>query len=147
MLRWLTLRIDRRLRARADRHPHAAGSRSARAGVAALLALVGRDGRRSTSRTGSTTSTGRSSAGNTPPGTADLRTRLTEVGNNGRLAIWRVALRGGGGRTRWQGGGAGTYRLAWERDRPAPPARVVDGHSLYYEVRAELGWIGDRACS
>ena len=30
--------------------------------------------------------------GNTPPGTSDLRTRLTEVGNNGRLAIWHVAL-------------------------------------------------------
>ena len=31
--------------------------------------------------------------GNAPPGGADLRTRLTKVGNNGRLAIWRVALR------------------------------------------------------
>ena len=41
-----------------------------------------------------------------------------------------------------RGGGAGTFRLAWERDRPAPPAHVVDGHSLYYEVRAELGWVG-----
>ena len=34
----------------------------------------------------------RSCEGNTPPGGADLRSRLTEVGNNGRLAIWRVAL-------------------------------------------------------
>ena len=79
--------------------------------------------------------------GNTPPGTSDLRTRLTAVGNNGRLAIWHVAL-DEAKQNELRGGGAGTYRLAWERDRPAPPARVVDGHSLYYEKRAELGWIG-----
>ena len=37
------------------------------------------------------------------------------------------------------GSGAGTYRLLWERDRPAPPFKVIDGHSLYFEVAAELG--------
>ena len=42
----------------------------------------------------------------------------------------------------WRGTGAGTFRLDWERERPAPPAQVADGHSLYYEVRAELGWVG-----
>ena len=36
----------------------------------------------------------------------------------------------------------GRTGCAWERERPAPPAHVVDAHSLYYEMRAELGWIG-----
>jgi hypothetical protein len=139
VLRWLALRVDRRmLRARI-------GTRTrtivfSGVGIAALLALSvataafdlpGKiaDQHRAFER------------GNTPPGTSDLRTRLTAVGNNGRLAIWHVAL-GEAKRNELRGGGAGTYRLAWERDRPSPPARVVDGHSLYYETRAELGWVG-----
>jgi hypothetical protein len=139
ILRLLTLRIDARLlRVRM-------GSRTrtiafSAGGVAALLAVavaVGAydlpdrvaDQRRAFVE------------GNTPPGGQDLRTRLTEVGNNGRIDIWRVALREADAHP-WRGGGAGTYQLDWERGRPAPPAKVVDAHSLYYEVRAELGWIG-----
>jgi O-antigen ligase len=139
VLRWLALRIDRRmLRARI-------GTRTrtlvfSGVGIAALLALA--------VATAAFDLPGRISEqhraferGNTPPGTSDLRTRLTAVGNNGRLAIWRVALEEAK-QDELRGGGAGTFRLAWERDRPKPPARVVDGHSLYYETRAELGWVG-----
>lgn len=139
VLRWLTLRIDRRV----ERVRIGARTRTiafSTAGVAVLLALAVAttafdlpdriaDQRRAFVR------------GNTPPGGADLRSRLTEVGNNGRLAIWDVALDSAAAHP-WRGIGAGTFQLAWERGRPPPPARVVDAHSLYYEVRAELGWIG-----
>ena len=139
VLRWLTLRIDRRL-ARVEIAARSRRIAFGAAGIAALLALlvatVGFDlpDRISDQHRAFV-------EGNAPPGSADLRTRLTKVGNNGRLAIWRVALREADADP-WKGGGAGTFRLAWERDRPAPPLRIVNGHSLYYEVRAELGWIG-----
>ncbi len=64
--------------------------------------------------------------------------RLTQVGNNGRLALWRVGIEHFEHEP-WTGDGAGTYRLAWERDRPAQGQAAVDGHSLYVEVLAELG--------
>jgi O-antigen ligase len=79
--------------------------------------------------------------GDQPPGGNDLRTRLTEVGNNGRREQWNTALDVGAIRP-WSGVGAGTYRLYWERERPAPPVKVIDAHSLALETRAELGWIG-----
>ena len=72
------------------------------------------------------------------PGSPDLRDRLARTGNNGRVANWRVA-RDGFEAEPAHGSGAGTYRLLWERDRPAPPFKVSDGHSLYFEVAAELG--------
>jgi hypothetical protein len=70
----------------------------------------------------------------------DLRTRLTDLNNNGRLAHWRVAMDAAHEHP-WRGVGAGTYRLLWEQGRPTT-FKVVDAHSLYYETRAELGWIG-----
>jgi len=73
--------------------------------------------------------------------TGDLRSRLTDLNNNGRLANWRVALDAAHDHP-WRGVGAGTYQLLWEQGRPRPPVRVVDGHSLYFETRGELGWIG-----
>ncbi|HYH90667.1 MAG TPA: O-antigen ligase family protein [Solirubrobacteraceae bacterium] len=79
--------------------------------------------------------------GDKPPGGNDLRTRLTDVGNNGRREQWNVALDVGDIRP-WRGVGAGTYRLYWERDRRPPPVKVIDAHSLGLETRAELGWIG-----
>jgi O-antigen ligase len=72
------------------------------------------------------------------PGSSDLRDRLTQTGNNGRLAHWRVA-RDAFEQRPGHGWGAGTYRLLWDEDRPRPPFQVNDGHSLYLETAAELG--------
>jgi hypothetical protein len=70
----------------------------------------------------------------------DLRNRLTNPGNNGRLDQWRVAL-DAFETERVNGVGAGTYALEWDRRRPQP-YQVEDAHSLYAEVLAELGIVG-----
>jgi hypothetical protein len=74
-------------------------------------------------------------------GTADLRDRLTSTVDNGRIDNWRVAL-DGFDVSPLHGTGAGTYRLTWELDRPAPPVQMNDGHSLYLETLSELGVVG-----
>jgi O-antigen ligase len=76
--------------------------------------------------------------GTTP--TADLRQRLTDVGNNGRIEHWRVA-RIGFDDNALRGSGAGTYQLQWERERRQTFA-VTDAHGLYFEVMGELGIVG-----
>jgi hypothetical protein len=72
--------------------------------------------------------------------TGDLRARLTDPGNNHRIDQWRV------GRDAFEadplkGNGAGTYQTLWARNRP-DTSTVVDAHSLYVEVLAELGVVG-----
>jgi len=71
---------------------------------------------------------------------ANLRARLTNPANNGRLDHWDVALQGYRAH-RVRGNGAGTYQLLWARDRTVG-FTVVDGHSLYVELLAELGLVG-----
>jgi hypothetical protein len=68
------------------------------------------------------------------------RERLAEVGNNGRLDHWKVALKGAE-QSVLHGTGAGTYSNLWAKDRPEP-FDVQDGHSLYLEVLGELGIVG-----
>jgi hypothetical protein len=68
------------------------------------------------------------------------RERLGEVGNNGRLDHWRVALKGAEA-SLLHGTGAGTYANLWAKDRPQP-FDVQDAHSLYVEVLGELGIVG-----
>ena len=80
--------------------------------------------------------------GNIVSSEGDLRQRLSDPGNNGRLAIWRVAA-AGFSEERWHGHGAGTYGLRWDRERgPRNRYEVTDGHSLYLEVLDELGLPG-----
>ena len=139
LLRTLTLRVDRRMLkirigARTRRRGFAAAGMAALVIFAVASVAFDLPGRVEEQREAFV-------SGNAPPGGLDLRTRLTEVGNNGRLAIWRVALDAAEQRP-WRGVGAGTYRLEWERERPAPPAQVTEAHSLYFELRAELGWVG-----
>jgi hypothetical protein len=58
--------------------------------------------------------------------------------DNGRIDAWRVAL-DGFRQSPLHGTGAGTYRLTWQRLRPAPPVQINDGHSLYLETLSEMG--------
>lgn len=82
----------------------------------------------------------RFTAGDTLESGDDLRGRLTDSGNNGRVEHWKVAL------DAFQaapavGAGAGTYPILWSRDRTSS-FTVLDAHSLYLEVLAELGGVG-----
>lgn len=75
-----------------------------------------------------------------PGNVADLRARLTDPGNNGRIDMWRVG---------WHqferapilGHGAGTFENTWAEYRPTPDF-VQDAHSLYIETLDELGIVG-----
>jgi O-antigen ligase len=76
-----------------------------------------------------------------PVGNAsDLRARLTDPGNNGRLDLWRVG---------WHqferkpllGHGAGTFANTWAQYR-IDSDFVLDAHSLYIETLDELGLVG-----
>ncbi len=75
-----------------------------------------------------------------PGSSADLRARLTDPGNNGRIDMWRVAWHQFE-RTPVLGQGAGTFANTWAQYRPAKDF-VVDAHSLYLETLDELGIVG-----
>jgi hypothetical protein len=83
----------------------------------------------------------RFTSGVTPVGThSDLRQRLTDASNNGRTNLWRVAFHSFE-HSPLEGRGAGTYQIAWDRERPRF-AYAVNAHSLYLETMAELGLPG-----
>jgi len=75
--------------------------------------------------------------GRRPVAGADQRARLTDTSSNGRAEYWRVAWRAFAAAP-LRGEGAGTYQLAWWRERRTPAA-VAHAHSLYLEALAELG--------
>jgi hypothetical protein len=66
--------------------------------------------------------------------------RFLSSADNGRIEHWDVALRGFE-EDSLRGSGAGTYQVAWARERPAP-VDAHDGHSLYIETLGELGVVG-----
>jgi len=66
--------------------------------------------------------------------------RLFSADTNGRRAHWDVAL-AEFRHDRLHGGGAGTYALSWEKERPNTVS-VQDAHSLYLETLGELGLVG-----
>src|SRR5207253_3869602 len=65
---------------------------------------------------------------------------LLSVSSAGRAEYWDVAWRDFA-RHPLLGSGAGTFALAWNRDRHTV-YDVLDAHSLYIEVLGELGPIG-----
>ena len=73
----------------------------------------------------------------------DVRERIFDPSNNGRLAHWDVAL-DTFRESKLHGEGAGTYQLSWAQHRPVSLAElyVRDAHSLYVEVLGELGIVG-----
>jgi hypothetical protein len=75
-----------------------------------------------------------------PISATDLRGRLTDPSSNERSKLWRVAFATFGDAP-IGGTGAGSYQLQWERRR-REAQNVIDAHSLYFEVPAELGIVG-----
>ncbi len=73
-------------------------------------------------------------------GSQDLRQRLTDPSNDGRLPLWHVASAGFRSAP-LLGHGAGTFQLAWAAQRTTPNF-VVNAHSLYLQTLDELGLLG-----
>jgi hypothetical protein len=67
----------------------------------------------------------------------ELHTRLTSFSDDGRTALWKVALHGFE-RSPLHGYGAGMYQTLWEQGRPTFNF-TLDAHSLYLQTMADLG--------
>jgi hypothetical protein len=72
--------------------------------------------------------------------TGELQHRLTDINNNGRIAQWKLALDRFGDEP-LLGDGAGTFARSWAKEAE-DESRIVDSHSLYLGVMAELGLPG-----
>jgi len=70
----------------------------------------------------------------------DVRARLSDPGNNGRLKAWRTSLDAFADGP-LHGFGAGTWQHLWA-ERRTTSFTMIDGHSLYLEMLAELGCVG-----
>ncbi|HVW48651.1 MAG TPA: O-antigen ligase family protein [Solirubrobacterales bacterium] len=75
-----------------------------------------------------------------PTDPEELQNRLTNLNSNGRLQQWELALEVFG-RHPLDGSGAGTFARIWAHDGNAD-YKVVNAHSLYLEMLAELGLPG-----
>ena len=78
--------------------------------------------------------------GTNEPHVTQTRDRLTDPANNGRVSLWKVAIRIYDTQ-RLRGTGAGTYQQYYPRYR-TERLYVVDAHSLYLQSLAELGVAG-----
>jgi hypothetical protein len=78
--------------------------------------------------------------GNAGPSVAQTRDRLTDPANNGRMSLWKAAVRIYDTQE-LRGTGAGTYQQYYPRYR-TDGLYVVDAHSLYLQSLAELGVVG-----
>src|SRR5207248_2734572 len=78
--------------------------------------------------------------GNDVKSAGDLRQRLTNPGNNKRIEQWKVGWHGYKA-SQFHGNGAGTYQNLWYQQRK-DRFTIVDAHSLYVEMLAELGIVG-----
>jgi hypothetical protein len=72
--------------------------------------------------------------------TGELQGRLTNFNNNGRIAQWHLAL-DTFSKQPFHGSGAGTFARSWAKESNKP-SRIIDSHSLYLGVMAELGLVG-----
>jgi O-antigen ligase len=71
---------------------------------------------------------------------ADRSRRLFSLSGSSRAQYWHVAWRDYQQHP-WLGSGAGSFQREWLRSRPAD-LPVLDAHSLYLEILAELGPVG-----
>jgi O-Antigen ligase len=142
-LRWLLLALDRhigKLRLPPRARLPVFGSLAAAVVVAGVVIFVALNGASYVSDQYDRFLHGNNKIGNT----RDLRTRLSDPGNNGRIDQWRVAISDGFEPSKLDGQGAGTYELLWARNRPPKRAglTVHDAHSLYVENLSDLGLVG-----
>jgi hypothetical protein len=70
----------------------------------------------------------------------ELQHRLTNFNNNGRIAQWHLAL-DTFSKQPLHGSGAGTFARTWAKEGNHQ-SRIIDSHSLYLGVMAELGLVG-----
>jgi hypothetical protein len=75
-----------------------------------------------------------------PEQSVDLRSRLAGAESSGRVEQWEVALDGFSERP-LHGHGAASYEQLWNEGR-STDERMLDAHSLFLEVLAELGLVG-----
>lgn len=141
LLRALALLVDNRIRdifsASSDRR-RAAWLAGLGCGVAVFLVFIFAGGPSAVNRQyHSFFDNTQEAASNTDAG---LRSRIFEIGNDGRLPMWEVA-RDAYRAEPLKGTGAGTFQLQWERHRSSGPLRLYT-YSLYLESLGELGLVG-----
>ena len=139
LLRALLLRLDLRL---SIRPPLARRTRTALVLAAAAVLLGAAGGAVAAGAPGALADSYEEFVEGKPLSSSDpnIRARLTDPSNNGRIEYWEVSL-DAFHEDPLKGSGAGTFRYLWAHDRSIQVA-VIDAHTLYGEVLGELGLVG-----